>query len=93
MTYTDRVLWAVGLTSGVRPVEVLGDIRTHRITMARWAACALLRRRGLSYSTIGRLLNLDQSSVRYAVGQTEAYEPGTPVHIAIAAAQALLGKE
>lgn len=46
------------------PVSVLrGPARDRPICMVRWAVMAILRARGLSLATIGRLLNRHHTSV------------------------------
>lgn len=66
------------LEEGVTVADVLGDRLTLPTTRVRWAVIARLKADGYGLSGIGRALNLDHTSVMYALKRMAKGEPPRP---------------
>lgn len=60
-------LACVALRHGYRPADIRSPRRTLHLVRARRACAVALRRHGLSYAEVGRLLKRDHTSVLYLV--------------------------
>ena len=64
----DRDVMAIANQCGVSYFEVVGKSRKTGLIIARQASCYVLKRfRNLSYPKIGSIMNMDHSTVIYAV--------------------------
>lgn len=54
---------------GVTREELRGSGTKRELVTARWIAMTMLRERGLSYHSVGRLINRDHSSIMHGVNR------------------------
>jgi hypothetical protein len=67
-----RILFDTCVKYDVHPNAVVGTTRSVKITMARWEYCYRCHRElGKAYAHIGRTINKDHASVRYACAMYE----------------------
>lgn len=66
------VLIEVADASGVPVRAIMGRSRIQRIARARQLTCYILRREGLSYPQIGRMLHIHHTTAMHAVRAVEA---------------------
>ena len=70
---------AVALHFGVSKDMILGTGRSSVLVDARVACVAILRRRGLSYPAIGRLMKRDHTTLIHLIGKLDIYERRNPL--------------
>lgn len=70
---------AVALHFGVTKDMILGLGRSSVLVDARVTCAAILRRRGLSYNAIGRLMKRDHSTLIHLIGKLDIYERRNPL--------------
>lgn len=70
-SHRNKVLVAVAAHHGVTVEELRGQRRWAKLVRPRHIAIWLLRRAGLSFPAIGRVINRDNSTVQYAVRAIE----------------------
>jgi len=66
MTLLERIAsWAAFLDTSV--AELRGPRKHTALVRKRWLIAAILRKRGLSYNQIGRMLNRDHTTILYGL--------------------------
>lgn len=68
-----EILARIAADTGLRPVDILSETRTHDVVVARWRLYNALRECGYTTAAIAAATGHTQDRIRYAFEQTAAH--------------------
>ena len=83
---TLSVIRTIAVRHGCTAQEILGPCKLRHLVEARWECIALFRKRGMSTSEIGRLMNRDHTTIIHALQKMSMRKPVITIGVAGASA-------